>query len=42
MVECVYATSKPACENAIFLIRIIKDFPWTQDEKELIKEMMDK
>ena len=42
MVECIYATSKSACENSLFLIRLIKDFPWTQNEKETIIEIMKK
>ena len=40
MVECRYKMR--ACENALTLIGLIAEFPWTPEELELIIEICEK
>ena len=40
MPECIYASNKPPCQNAVKLVFMIRDFPWTNEELEVIENII--
>lgn len=40
MAECIYSSGEPPCENAVKLVFMICNFPWTDEELETIETII--